>query len=185
MANDSRSKMVQSAAALIGSQGLNATSFTDVLAQSVAPRGSIYFHFPGGKRELAEYAIRWTSEQIIAHMQACAATTAVDVLRHFVGLFQHVAEASDGAAGCAVAGVTVDVTASDDELLILAREVFHSWVALLAEQLRSVGISKKRAEGIATISVASVEGGLILCRAEGGPGPLNEIAKQLLLLVED
>jgi hypothetical protein len=47
-----------------------------------------------------------------------------------------------------------------------------------------VGISKKRAEGIATISVASVEGGLILCRAEGGPAPLNEIAKQLLLLVE-
>ena len=184
MTNDSRSKMVQSAAALIGSQGLNATSFTEVLAESGAPRGSIYFHFPGGKRELAEDAMRWTSEQILAHMQTSTASTPADVLRHFVALFQHVADASDGAAGCAVAGVTVDVTASDDELLILAREVFHSWVALLAEQLRKVGISKKRAEGIATISVASVEGGLILCRAEGGPAPLNEIAKQLLLLVE-
>jgi AcrR family transcriptional regulator len=184
MTNDSRNKMVESAAALIGSQGLSATSFTDVLADSGAPRGSIYFHFPGGKRELAEDAMRWTSEQIIGHMQACTASTAGGVLRHFVGLFQHVADASDGAAGCAVAGVTVDVAASDDELLILAREVFHSWVALLAEQLTNVGISKKRAEGIATISVASVEGGLILSRAEGGPGPLNEIAKQLLLLVE-
>jgi hypothetical protein len=128
--------------------------------------------------------MRWTSEQIIAHMQALTANTPADVLRHFVGLFEHVAQASDGAAGCAVAGVTVDVAANDDELLILAREVFHSWVALLAEQLRQVGISKKRAEGIATISVASVEGGLILCRAEGGPAPLNEIATQLLLLVE-
>jgi hypothetical protein len=31
VANDSRNNMVQSAAALIGSQGLNATSFSDVL----------------------------------------------------------------------------------------------------------------------------------------------------------
>src|ERR1700689_4765557 len=115
--SDSRKKMVESAAALIGTQGMNATSFSDVLADSGAPRGSIYFHFPGGKRELAEDAMRWTSEQIIAHMRACTASTPGGVLRHFVGLFQHVAEASDGAAGCAVAGVTVDVAARDDELL--------------------------------------------------------------------
>jgi TetR/AcrR family transcriptional repressor of lmrAB and yxaGH operons len=184
MANDSRNKMVQSAAALIGAQGMNATSFSDVLAESGAPRGSIYFHFPGGKRELARDAMRWTSEQVIAHMRASTASTASEVLGHFVALFQHVAEASDGAAGCAVAGVTIDVPADDDELLGDARDAFHSWVTLLAEQLRNVGMAKKRATGIATITVASVEGGLILCRAEGGPEPLNAIADQLLLLVE-
>jgi AcrR family transcriptional regulator len=184
MTNDSRIKMVQSAAALIGSQGLNATSFSDVLAESGAPRGSIYFHFPGGKRELAKNAIQWTSEQVIAHMQACSASSATEVLRHFVALFQHVAEASEGAAGCAVAGVTIDIPARDDELLVIAREAFHSWVALLAEQLRNVGITRKRAAGIAMIAVASVEGALILCRAEGGAAPLNAIANQLPLLLE-
>jgi AcrR family transcriptional regulator len=183
MANDSRSKMVQSAAALIGSQGLNATSFSDVLADSGAPRGSIYFHFPDGKRELAKDAIHWTSEQVIAHMQACSASSASEVLGHFVALFQHAAEASEGAAGCAVAGVTVDIPARDVELLDYAREAFHSWEALLAEQLNDVGIAKKRAAGIAMIAIASVEGALILCRAEGGAGPLNEVAKQLQLLV--
>jgi hypothetical protein len=34
------------------------------------------------------------------------------------------------------------------------------------------------------ITIASVEGGLILCRAEGEAGPLNEVAKQLQLLVK-
>jgi TetR/AcrR family transcriptional repressor of lmrAB and yxaGH operons len=183
MANDSRSKMVQSAANLIGSQGLNATSFSDVLADSGAPRGSIYFHFPDGKRELAKDAIRLTSQQVIAYMQTCVANTASGVLAHFVALFQHVADASQGAAGCAVAGVTIDIPASDDELLNYAREAFHSWEALLAEQLNSVGITKKRAAGIAVIAIASVEGALILCRAEGGAGPLNEVAKQLHALV--
>jgi TetR/AcrR family transcriptional repressor of lmrAB and yxaGH operons len=175
--------MVESAAALIGSQGLNATSFSEVLADSGAPRGSIYFHFPGGKRELAVDAIRWTSQQVTAHTRASSADSAAEVLQHFVALFQHVVGATDGAAGCAVAGVTIDVPASDDELLTVAREAFHSWVTLLAEQLVSVGMAPDRANGVAVIAVASVEGALILCRAEGGGAPLDAVAEQLQLLV--
>jgi TetR/AcrR family transcriptional regulator, lmrAB and yxaGH operons repressor len=184
VASDSRSKMVQSAAALIGSQGMNATSFSDVLADSGAPRGSIYFHFPGGKKELAQDALQWTSAQVMAHMRASSARTAPQVVAHFVALFQHVAEASDGAAGCAVAGVTVDVSLGDDELLNDAREAFHAWVDLLAQQLRDVGIVRKRAREVAMICVASVEGALILCRAEGGAAPLDAVATQLARLVE-
>jgi AcrR family transcriptional regulator len=183
VASDSRDKMVQSAANLIGAQGMNATSFSDVLADSGAPRGSIYFHFPGGKRELAKDAIRLTSEQILTHMEQSEATSPSQVLQHFVALFQHVVEASDGAAGCAVAGVTIDVPSSDEELLSEAREAFHSWTTQLAKQLERTGIKKKRAKSIAVIAVASVEGALILCRAEGGPAPLNAVANQLQALV--
>jgi TetR/AcrR family transcriptional regulator, lmrAB and yxaGH operons repressor len=181
---DSRKKMVQSAAKLIGAQGMSATSFSDVLADSGAPRGSIYFHFPGGKRELAKDAIRLTSEQVIAHMRANEGTSANEVLQHFVALFQHVAEASDGAAGCAVAGVTIDVPASDDELLSEARTAFHSWVTFLAGQLAGAGMNSERATGVATVAVASVEGALILCRAERGRAPLDAVASQLQRLVE-
>jgi TetR/AcrR family transcriptional repressor of lmrAB and yxaGH operons len=183
VASDSRKKMVESAAALIGAHGMNATSFSEVITESGSPRGSIYFHFPGGKRELAEDAIRWTSEQVMAHMSANVGASASDVLQHFVALFQHVVEATDGAAGCAVAGVTIDVSASDDGLLLVARETFHSWSALLAEQLVSVGIESGRAEGIAVIAVAGVEGALILCRAERGGAPLDAVAEQLQRLV--
>src|SRR5271155_2560911 len=117
VASDSRKKMVESAAALIGSQGLTATSFSDVLADSGAPRGSIYFHFPGGKTELARDAVRWTSEQVMAHIRMGPATSPAEIVCHFVSLFQHVVEASHGAAGCAVAGVTIDLPADDDELM--------------------------------------------------------------------
>lgn len=183
VANDSRKKMVESAAALIGSQGLNATSFSEVVAESGSPRGSIYFHFPGGKRELATDAIRLTSEQILSHMRTFSGGTPAEVLAHFVGLFQHVVGATDGAAGCAVAGVTIDVPASDKELLDVARDAFHSWSAFLAGKLIEAGIKKKRASEIGVLTVASVEGALILCRAEGGSAPLDATLSQLLLLV--
>jgi hypothetical protein len=82
-----------------------------------------------------------------------------------------------------VAGVTIDIPASDVELLAEARAAFHAWSALLAEQLTVVGVASERATGIATIAVASVEGALILCRAEGGAAPLDAVAIQLQVLV--
>ncbi len=93
MSNESRASMVRSAAALIGSRGVNATSFTDVLADSDAPRGSIYHHFPAGKRQLTEDAIRLTSEQILDYLRAAPTDSAESVLRHFVALWR-------GSAGC-------------------------------------------------------------------------------------
>src|ERR1039458_4368313 len=59
---------------------------------------------------------------------------------------------------CAVAGVTIDIPASDDELLAEARAAFHAWTALLAEQLTVVGVARERAAGIATIALACVKG---------------------------
>src|ERR1700722_1272377 len=88
MNSNSRMRMVRSAAALFGSRGLSATSFSDVVADSGAPRGSIYHHFPGGKKQLAEDAIGWTSEQILAHLQACPAETASAVLAWFIDLWR-------------------------------------------------------------------------------------------------
>ncbi|HVA52682.1 MAG TPA: hypothetical protein VNF05_04125 [Acidimicrobiales bacterium] len=80
--------------------------------------------------------------------------------------------------------MTIDVPASDDELLIEARKAFHSWVALLAEQLEAAGVDQERARGIAVIAVAGVEGALILCRVERGSAPLDAVANQLGFLFE-
>ena len=62
--------MVRTAASLFSTRGANATSFSDVIAESGAPRGSIYHHFPDGKKQLAEDAIRYTADRVLAHLQA-------------------------------------------------------------------------------------------------------------------
>src|ERR1700761_553106 len=108
MSSNSRASMVRTAAALFGSRGLPATSFSDVLAASGAPRGSIYHHFPGGKKQLAQDAIAWTSEQVLGHLRACPADTPAGVLAWFVDLWRQSALASGGSSGCPVAGVALD-----------------------------------------------------------------------------
>src|SRR2546430_15504523 len=101
---DSRASMVRRAASLIRTRGVNATSFSEVLADSGAPRGSIYHHFPNGKDQLAGDAILWTSERVLAHQRTCRATTPAGVLDCFIDMWRQVGLASGGAAGCVVAG---------------------------------------------------------------------------------
>src|SRR5439155_3293597 len=90
MAGDSRTRMVRSAASLIRTRGASATSFSEVLADSGSPRGSIYHHFPNGKEQLEADAIRWTSDRVLAHQRGCPATTASGVLECFIDMWRQV-----------------------------------------------------------------------------------------------
>src|SRR6266705_156485 len=162
VSTDSRERMVRSAASLIRTRGVNATSFSEVLADSGAPRGSIYHHFPQGKEQLAEDAIRWTSERVLAHQRACRATTPAGVLDCFIDMWRQVVLAAGGAAGCVVAGVAIDTVAADRSAMDLVRATFRSWVDLLDEQLVAVGVPGRRASRIAVAVVAGMEGALIL-----------------------
>jgi AcrR family transcriptional regulator len=175
--------MVRSAASLIGSRGMSATSFSDIVSDSGAPRGSIYHHFPDGKKQLAEDAVRWVTERVLEHQRACPGATAAEVLRWFFGMWRRVVLESKGASGCVVAGVAIDTLADDAELMGVVRSSFRAWMALLAEQLETTGLAARRARAIAVAALAGMEGALILCRAEGNVEPLDAVAEELLRLL--
>jgi AcrR family transcriptional regulator len=179
MTKDSRKRMVRSAASLIRSRGLSATSFSEVVADSGAPRGSIYHHFPEGKTQLAEDAIRWTAERALAYLRASPAVTASEVLERFIDMWRQIVLTSGGTAGCVVAGVAIDTEAGDTRQIEVVRATFRSWIAMLAEQLESAGVSSDRATPIATATMAGMEGALILCRAEGSAKPLDTVGLEL------
>jgi TetR/AcrR family transcriptional repressor of lmrAB and yxaGH operons len=170
--------MVASAAVLLGTRGVEATSFSAVLAESQAPRGSVYHYFPGGKRQLLEDAVRWTGDQVLAHQRTCRASTPGGVVAHFGSFFRPSVVATGCRAGCPVAAVV----ASDVEGEALARAVrtgFTSWTHLLADQLQARGLPPSRARGLAVTTVAAVEGALILCRAEARVEPLDAVVAEL------
>jgi TetR/AcrR family transcriptional repressor of lmrAB and yxaGH operons len=166
MAADSRSKMVRSAASLIASHGVTATSFADVVADSGAPRGSIYHHFPEGKRQLAAAAVELTSTWVLSQQRQCPGQTPGEVLDCFVDLWRQVVMA-------------VDTGPDDRELMEPVRATFQAWVDLLAEQLAAAGVAGDRARPIALATVAAMEGALILCRAQADGRPLDIVAAEL------
>ena len=180
MTKDSRSSMVRSAATLIGTHGMNATSFSDVVADSGAPRGSIYHHFPEGNRQLAEEAVRYVTDRVLAHQRTCPAATPAEVVGWFVAMWRQVVTASNATAGCTVAGVAVDSEPGDGGLIDIVRGSFRSWIDLLAGQLESAGLPAVRARSIAVATLAAMEGALILCRAEGSVEPFDAVTAELV-----
>src|SRR6201996_3886377 len=84
---DSKQRMVAAARRLFREHGYLGTALSDVVTESAAPRGSIYFHFPGGKEELAtEVTLLHASDRIADINRAAAASaTAAQLVEIFVG----------------------------------------------------------------------------------------------------
>jgi AcrR family transcriptional regulator len=171
--------MIESAALLFSERGIEGTSFADVLAHSGAPRGSVYHHFRGGKTQLAEETIRWAGEFTIAG--AVAAVEHNDPVASVGSFRRHwskVLLASEFEAGCPIASAALEgshePTARD-----IASEVFDSWLKLIANALERQGVARPRARSVATLLLASLEGAIVLCRAQGSLRPLERVSEEL------
>jgi TetR/AcrR family transcriptional regulator, lmrAB and yxaGH operons repressor len=178
-----RERMIRSAVALFRERGIEGTSFTDVLEHSGAPRGSIYYHFPGGKAQLAEEATRYSGELIAAGLAlSLAEKDPHAAVRSFAATWREILDKSEFASGCAVAAATIEgerTPAARDA----AATAFERWQAVLAEAFTARGIDPERARGLATTTVAAIEGGILLARAQRSSEPLERVADELAALV--
>ena len=177
---DSRDQMIRSAIELLRERGYTRTSFGDVIAHSGAPRGSIYHHFPGGKQQLVAEAVRrYAAITLAAINRAAESGSSVDTVRIFFETVRSGLRASDFRSGCAIAGVVLDLTADDAVLLQLTAESFRAWRTRLASAFRKDGATEAQARRLATLVVASVEGALMLARAERDVAPITDVGHEL------
>ena len=61
---DTRANLVQTMARLLRDQGYTATGRAQLLAESGVSNGSLYHHFPGGKEDLAEAALKASGQAL-------------------------------------------------------------------------------------------------------------------------
>ena len=66
----SRDAFLRATARLLRRQGYGATAVSEIVARSGAPKGSLYFHFPDGKEQLAVEAMTRAGEQLRAAIAA-------------------------------------------------------------------------------------------------------------------
>src|SRR6201999_4627849 len=85
--SDSKDRMIVAARRLFREHGYFGTALSDVVSESSAPRGSLYFHFPGGKEELATEVALVHAADTIAHINRAAGTTdtAAELIAAFIG----------------------------------------------------------------------------------------------------
>src|SRR5690349_22796393 len=111
----SREAFLDATGVLLRRQGYAATGLNEIVARSGAPRGSLYFHFPGGKQELALAAMEATGEQLRAGIAALMSRPG-GAAASLAGLIDALAaglEASGYRDGCPIATVTLEASGSE------------------------------------------------------------------------
>jgi TetR/AcrR family transcriptional repressor of lmrAB and yxaGH operons len=173
---DTRERMVEVTARLLALQGYHATGLAQVLAEAEAPRGSLYFHFPEGKEQMAAAAVRRLGEQLGAALQA-KLDGKPDVrsgLQSVARMFARQLEASGFALGCPVATTALEASEDAPALAAACAEVFEGWTVVLAERLRKERPRVAAPERLARTVLALLEGALLLARVRRSVEPLRD-----------
>lgn len=180
MPNDTRARMVRAAARLFRDRGYLGTGLRDIVASAHAPRGSIYHHFPGGKEQLADEVVRWVGSSLTDRIDELTGTgtAPATALRSFIDLASATLVHGSGRPGCPIAAVALGGYDAP-QLLAAAAEAFTGWERAVAASLTRTGVPAPEAASFATLTVAALEGALILCRARGDDEPLREVGAQL------
>ena len=150
-----------------------------MLEHSGAPRGSIYHHFPAGKSQLAEEATRYAGEFIAAGLVAALADDdPLAAIRSFTESWLEILRSNDFAAGCPILAAAVE-----GDRLPASREAagaaLSDWESLLAGAFERQGIAPERASSVASLTVAAIEGGIVMARAQHSTKPLERVATEV------
>lgn len=180
-----RQRIVAGAADMISRRGLTATSIREMAKHSGAPLGSTYHYFPDGKQQLATEAVRHTGELIARSLRRELRAGPAAGLQAFLDMWRTIVVDTDFRAGCPVLAVAIEEppTAEIPPALAAAAEAFDQWEGLLAAALRDHGVDPDRADQVATLIVAAVEGTVAMCRAKRSIEPLDRTADQLQQLL--
>jgi TetR/AcrR family transcriptional regulator, lmrAB and yxaGH operons repressor len=179
---DSRRRMIEAAVSLFRSSGYHATGLNRLVAVGGAPKGSLYFHFPGGKEQLAAEAMRAAAGQV-RDVLAQVATAAPDAAGAVGAVVDHLGRelaASDFRSGCPLATVALDAAGESPVIAEACAAGYRSWQEALAALFGAHGVPAPRREELATVVLAAIEGGLLLARTGRDLAPLRAVRRHLI-----
>jgi TetR/AcrR family transcriptional repressor of lmrAB and yxaGH operons len=178
--------MVEAASELFRKRGYHATAFSDVVRESGAPRGSIYFHFPGGKQELAREVIALAGDEIEEMVEAAAgrADNPGSLVRALGEIVAKRLEESGYESGCSIATMVLELAPQDEEFSASFDAVFARWRAALVAHFEQMSVAPERAAVLAGLVMSAIEGALVLSRAARGPEPFRSTVDALSAIAD-
>ncbi|MFD1939906.1 TetR/AcrR family transcriptional regulator [Nonomuraea mangrovi] len=178
---ETRTRLLDATQELIEGGGYFGAGLNQVIAASGAPRGSLYFHFPGGKEQLVGESVRRAGQEIGAAMAelAGAGSSAEEFVAGVLDWLGERLEESGWRKGCPVATVALEMAATSDPLQEVCSEVYTGWEAALRELLGD----RPDADDLAVTILALVEGALLLARAHRDREPLRRVRRRIAVLL--
>ncbi|MBE2225015.1 MAG: TetR/AcrR family transcriptional regulator [Anaerolineae bacterium] len=180
-----REQIIETTCQLMEMQGYHATGLNQILAESGAPKGSLYHYFPDGKVELGLEAIASSSRLIEGRIRAVMREhdDAVTAVTTFISTLATQIDISGYRAGGPITAIALEAASTNDLLRDACHQAYQSWQDAFSEKLKQGGFSEARSHRLATMIIAGLEGGIILCRSQRCPQPLLDLAEEIETLL--
>ena len=178
-----RERMVRSAAQLIRRKGVSGTGMREIVTEADAPRGSLQHYFPGGKEEIVSDALLWSGDVMARRTRRCLvglkSRTPSALLASIVDIWRRELTEEQFSAGCPLVAAAVDTAATSEQLRQVLRRAFDGWLEPLSESLVDLGVPLERADNLAIVVIAALEGAIILARIRRDLTPLDALIREL------
>ena len=180
---NAKARLIDSMARSLQSAGYHNSGLNQIVADSGAPKGSMYHYFPGGKVALAVAAIDHSAEGVALEIGAILGRGLPlrPTLEAVVDFFAAQMESSGFTKGCPVATTTLEEAATTPEIRTACARAYGGWQAAMAAYLASEGVSSP--EAAAETLLMLLEGALLLARAQSSTEPLERLKPTLSRLL--
>lgn len=174
--SDAKTRFIDTAVILFQAHGYHGVGLSEIIAKAKAPKGSFYFHFPGGKEELAEHAVRSAGGYIIHVLNKSfrdAPSFQAGAQLMIARLYDSF-EASGWTLGCPITSVLLDTTPKSERLSLAIKEVMEGWIGSFAEQITRF-YPERDGRAFALKILVSLEGAWILARMLRSREPFEQV----------
>ena len=182
---NTKEKFIETACRLFEIKGYNATGLNEILAESGAPKGSLYYHFPKGKEELALESIKLAGEKIKNNIINTfdkiedPVEAIICNIENIAIIIDHEQKIRD----ISISLIALETYTTSEILRKACEEIFTSLENTYAEKLTKSGMNKDKADELGGVINAMIEGGITLSLTKKNGDLLRLIAKQIPNLI--
>lgn len=183
---DSREKIVAAASKLFQIKGFNATGMNEILKESDAPKGSLYYYFPNGKEELALAAIELASKIIQSKIKTGLSKYSDPVLA-IQEVIKNVVAALNKEGklqNVSISLIALETYLSSGLLREACKKSFTVLENIYAEKLIESGFPKETASELGMVIQIMIEGAITVSVTKKDITPLLAVANQISILIK-
>ncbi|MEH7096153.1 TetR/AcrR family transcriptional regulator [Neobacillus vireti] len=183
---NSKTKLIKTASLLFQQQGYHATGLNQITKESGAPKGSLYYHFPEGKEQLAIESVQFTAKFVSERIEDGLKkfSDPIKAIQNFIVQMAEQFCEERCKEGVPIASVALETALISDSLRQACQTAYGNFQYLFTEKLLDSGYEETRAKELGVVINSMIEGAFLISFTLGNNEPLLLVAKQIPVLLQ-
>ncbi len=185
--NNTRDMILEAATRLFQRQGYNGTGVNQIIEESGTPKGSLYYHFPKGKEEIALEAIQLVKEHILEQtkLDLLSADNVIQAFEQHITNVAHFYDKEDCKEWLKIGHLATETAYTHESIRHSCEKAFTEWQKIYADTLMHHGYEEKKAQDLAITINVMLEGATTISLTQKNGNTLRVIADQVKVLLQE